>query len=83
MHLMDRIKIAGVDTKVSVIHMDAPESTPLTTYENFFKGSGVSVVSGGVIDLGGNHRSRESDKAGGADCLPSPLGVDSQFIRFS
>jgi radical SAM protein with 4Fe4S-binding SPASM domain len=53
MQLMDRIKIAGVRTKVSVIHMDAPESTPLTTYENFFKGSGVSVVSGGVIDWGG------------------------------
>ena len=53
MHLMSRIKSAGAYTKISVIRMDAPESTPLTTYEKFFEGSGVSVVSGGVMDWGG------------------------------
>lgn len=52
-YLMDRINRSGVNTKISVVRMDSPEGTPVETYNNFFKGTGVFVGSTGIIDWGG------------------------------
>lgn len=53
LHLRAVILKSKAATKISVIRMDAPESTPRDIYETFFSGSGISVSSGGVIDWGG------------------------------
>lgn len=40
-------------TAVSVLRMDAPESTPLLEYTKFWQERGVKTGSGGVLDWGG------------------------------
>lgn len=51
--LRDRIKKAGAKIQISVIRMDAPESTPLDIFEKYFEGSGIAILSGGAVDWGG------------------------------
>lgn len=51
--LLQKLREANGHTIVSVLRMEAPESTPVDEYTKFWLERGVKSSSGGVIDWGG------------------------------